>query len=39
MLPHVSSPLTTMDIAIQRLVLLVPKEKAADEMEEVLLAE
>ena len=39
LLPHVSSPLTTMDVAIQRLVLLVPKEKAADEVEEVLLAE
>ena len=39
LLSHVSSPLTTMDVAIQRLVLLVPREKAADGVEEDLLAE
>ena len=33
-LPYVSVPLTTMDVAIQRLVLLVPSEKVAAEEEE-----
>ena len=35
MLPYVSAPLTTMDVAIQRLVLLVPSEKVTGEAEEV----
>ena len=33
-LPYVSVPLTTMDVAIQRLVLLVPSEKVAAEEDE-----
>ena len=35
LLPYVSVPLTTMDVAIQRLVLLVPSEKVTGEAEEV----
>ena len=31
LLPYVSAPLTTMDVAIQRLVLLVPSEKVKDD--------
>ena len=34
-MPYVSMPLTTMDVAIQRLVLLVPSEKVTGEAEEV----
>ena len=35
LLPYVSVPLTTMDVAIQRLVLLVPSEKVTGEAEKV----
>ena len=36
LLPYVSVPLTTMDVAIQRLVLLVPSEKVTGETVEVM---